>query len=83
MDIDRVVLVVCLTVFIVVGLNASIYAFLRRGSGAAQIDLFRKAAGRARQPWITEDQALQELSDRVTALREPQLSAEENPPSEE
>ncbi|HJW90768.1 MAG TPA: hypothetical protein VJ436_09020 [Anaerolineales bacterium] len=69
MDIGRVTLVVCLTVLIVVGINAAFYVYLRKGNEAGQIELLQRAARRARQPWENEDQALQELSKRVAALQ--------------
>lgn len=69
MDPNRILLVICLTLFIVVGINASIYALIRRGDAFRQIDLFRKAASQARDPWELEDQALEELSALVTELK--------------
>lgn len=69
MDPNRVLLVICLTLFIVVGINASIYALIRRGDAFHQIDLFRKAASQARDPWQREDQALEELSALVAELQ--------------
>ena len=69
MDPDRVLLVICLTVFIVVGVNAALLVALRRGNEVSQIDLFKRAAGRARQPWVHEDEALEELSRRVAELK--------------
>jgi hypothetical protein len=69
MDIGKAGLVVCLTVFIVIGINAALLAALRRGNEASQVDLLRRAAGRVRQPWAEEDEALQELSKRVAGLK--------------
>jgi hypothetical protein len=70
MDYEKVLIVVCLTLLIVVGVNAAIY-FLIRGSGTVtQIDLMRRAIGRARKPWLDEEEALKELSQRVASLRE-------------
>ncbi len=69
MDPNKAMLVVCLTVFIVIGVNAAIYAAFRRGNEANQIELLRKAASRARHPWAKEDQALEELSKRVADLK--------------
>lgn len=69
MQSDNLLLVLCLTLFLVVGINAAIYASLRGGGTQTQIDLFRRAAQRARQPWKDEDEALQELSRRVAALK--------------
>jgi hypothetical protein len=59
-DLEKLLLVICLTVLIVAGLNALAYAALRRGDEDNMINLTRKAAQRARNPWQDEDQALQE-----------------------
>jgi hypothetical protein len=69
MDMDKAFLVVCLTVGAVVLFNVMIYLSLRRGNEVTTIDLLRKAAQRARNPWQDEDDALQELSDLVAGLR--------------
>jgi hypothetical protein len=69
MDTSNVALVVCLTLLIVVGINAALYVALRRGKETGQIELLRRAARRARQPWKYEDDALQELSRRVADLK--------------
>lgn len=69
MDAGRVFLVVCLTLIIVIGLNAALFVALRRGNEASQIELFKRATSRARQPWAPEDEALRELSKRVAELK--------------
>jgi hypothetical protein len=69
MDLDRAFLVICLTVGVVVLVNIMIYLSLRRGNEVTTVDLMRKAARRARNPWKDEDDALQELSDIVAGLR--------------
>ncbi len=69
MDLDRVFLVVCLTVAVVVLFNIMIYLSLRRGQGVTTVDMMRKAAQRARNPWQDEDEALQELSEIVAGLK--------------
>jgi len=69
LDLDKAGLVICLTLFIVIGINAAIYVSLRRGNTVGQIELLRKAAGRAYKPWEEEDEALSELSRRVHELR--------------
>lgn len=68
MDLDKAGIVICLTLFIVVGINAAIYASLRRGNTIGQIELLRKAASRVRNPWEAEQKALDELSRRVKEL---------------
>jgi len=69
MDYGKAALVICLTIFIVVGINAAIYASLRRGTTIGQIELLRRAAERVSQPWKDEDDALRELSRRVGELK--------------
>ena len=69
MDTDRAALVICLTLFIVIGINAAIYVSFRRGEGVRQVDLFRQAFKTARQPWKSEDDALKELSDLVSDIK--------------
>jgi hypothetical protein len=69
MNYDNAILIICLTLFIVVGVNAAIYVMVTRGKEVGQIELFRRAAHRARRPWGEEDDALQELSDRVKVFK--------------
>jgi hypothetical protein len=69
MDLDRAILVVCLTVGAVILFNVMIYLSLRRGKGVNSVDMMRKAARRARNPWQDEEDALQELADIVAGLR--------------
>jgi len=47
-----------------------LYAGLRRGGTAGQIELLRRATRQAKQPWQSEDASLTELSKRVEALRQ-------------
>ena len=76
-DFERLLLVICLTVLIVAGLNALVYAGLRRGKEANMVELTRKAAQRARNPWQDEEEALQELSRMVSSLKKTGPAAEE------
>jgi hypothetical protein len=76
-DFEKLLLVICLTVLIVAGLNALAYAALRRGDEANMIELTRKAAQRARNPWKDEEMALQELSRLVTSLKENEAGRQE------
>lgn len=70
MDFDRALLIVGLTILVVVLFNIMIYLSLRRGDERTTIDMFRKAARRARDPWKDEDDALKELSDLVSNLKD-------------
>ena len=54
-----------------------VYAGLRRGKEANMVELTRKAAQRARNPWQDEEEALQELSRMVSSLEKTDPAAEE------
>ena len=69
MDSTKIILVVCITLAAVALINAAIFAALRRGNDAGQIELLQRAVRRSRQPWQSEDDALKELSRRVEALK--------------
>lgn len=71
MDYSKLILVFFITLVLVVGVNATIYVMLRRINGIGEIELFRRAANRARRPWADEDDALEELSMRVQAIMTP------------
>jgi hypothetical protein len=68
MDYGKLILVFFITLILVVGVNATIYVMLRRVNAVGEIELFRRAAKRARRPWAQEDDALEELSKRVQAF---------------
>ena len=70
MDPNRAFLIVGLTVSAVIVFNVMIYLSLRRRNETTTIDLMRKAAGRARHPWKDEDDALRELSNLVSGLKD-------------
>lgn len=72
MDSDRVFLVIILTIVIVIGINGILYLALRRGNEANFIDLTRKSMMNVRNPWESEDQALQELARLVADLNSPE-----------
>ncbi len=65
---EKVTLVIGLTLIIVIGANVILYFGFRDRSLPHQIELFRRAARRARNPWQDEDDALVELSDLVSKL---------------
>jgi len=65
---EKVTLVIGLTLIIVIGANVILYFGFRDRSLPHQIELFRRAARRARNPWQDEDDALGELSDLVSKL---------------
>lgn len=70
MESDNVGLVICLTLFIVIGLNAAIYAAVSRGGWFWQINSLRHTARRMKKPWEHEDQDLEELSRLVSDLKD-------------
>jgi len=70
MDYEKATLVCCITLFLVVGVNAAIYVSLADKRTIGQIELFRRATNRAQKPWGEEDQTLQELSRKVAELKE-------------
>jgi hypothetical protein len=70
MDLSKAALVVCITIIIVIAINAAIYASYRRGQGPSTIDMFRQAARTARDPWKVEDDALEELSQLTAQFRD-------------
>jgi len=78
MDLDRAFLVVCVTLFIVIGINAAIYVSYSRKNTVGQIELFRRAAKRARDPWEPEDANLRELSRLVSELKGPEDGPKES-----
>jgi uncharacterized membrane protein affecting hemolysin expression len=82
MDASKVPIVLCLALIIVVGVNAAIFAMLRRGNEARQVELLRKAARSLQQPWSSEDQDLKELSRKVAEIRARQ-GGDQNPAPKE
>ncbi len=58
--------VICLTLLIVVAVNAGLILALRRGG--SEVDLLRRAAKAARNPWAKQDQTMSELRERVSQL---------------
>jgi hypothetical protein len=70
MDVDRAIIVAGATILVVILFNVMLYLSLRRGDEVTTIDMVRKAARRARQPWKDEDDALQELSKLVNNLKD-------------
>lgn len=65
---DQVGLVVCLTLIGVILINLMILSIIRRGKPWLEIELFRKTAQTARNPFQSDDQQLQELSRLVSEL---------------
>lgn len=70
MDPGQYIFLFCLVAFIVIGINAFLYVTLKQRNTVNQVDLLRKAADRARDPWGEENANLAELSNRIADLRE-------------
>ena len=73
MEFEKAALVVCITLFFVIGINALIYLSVTRGNVTGSIELFRRASERVRDPWKAEDDNLQELSCLVAELQKDEL----------
>jgi hypothetical protein len=59
--------------------NIGLIFGLRSGATQEQIEMIRKAVGRARNPWATEDENLDALRDSVAGLQ----PAESDPADED
>ncbi|MDX1438105.1 MAG: hypothetical protein R3335_14940 [Anaerolineales bacterium] len=67
------IVALCLIVGLVVMMNILLFAGFKRGSILrgffGDVDMYRKATQRARNPWADEDSNLQELSKLVQTLK--------------
>jgi len=74
MNSNTAFLVIGITLIVVVGINAVIYAAVtrRKQNSAGQFELMRRATKRARNPWGEENAKLEELSKTVASLKETQ-----------
>jgi hypothetical protein len=61
-------IVVCLAVAIVVAVNGGLVLAIRRGGTQRQVELMRRAAKAARNPWGEQDKEMSELRERVAQL---------------
>lgn len=66
--IENGTLTVVIIIAIVVLFNAGLVYGLLSGSAHEQIEMLRRIARRARNPWEPEDRALEDLHDRVVRL---------------
>ena len=69
MDTSSVPFAICLTIGIVVAVNATLYTMVRRKWLSENIELFRKAVVSARNPWKKEDDDLAQLSHLVSRFK--------------
>lgn len=69
--------VICLAVAIVVAVNGGLVLAVRRGGTQRQIELLRRAAKAARNPWIDQEKEMSELRERVAELNSENGSSSE------
>lgn len=62
-------LVLCIVLILGLGLPISMYLAGRRGKSIEQIELLKRAANRARSPWKSEDDDLEELARKVKEIQ--------------
>lgn len=79
MTINHGVLIICIALFLVVGINVMIYLSVTSKETSGQINLFRQAAGRVKEPWADEERDLQELSRMVATLKKNPTGDQEDP----
>jgi hypothetical protein len=72
-----IVIVLGIVILLVIGINGALFMAMRRGKEIQQINLWRQALGRARDPFEHENRDLAELSRRV---RELESQENESPP---
>ena len=61
--------VICLAVAIVVAVNGGLVLAVRRGGTQHQVELLRRAAKAARNPWVDQEKEMSELRERVAELK--------------
>ncbi len=69
--------VICLAVAIVVAVNGGLVLAVRRGGTQRQVELLRRAAKAARNPWIDQEKEMSELRERVAELNSENGSSSE------
>lgn len=69
MDISRATWVICITIVVVIILNAGIFLAFSKRKPDSYSSAFGKATREMRNPWQREDERLAELSQRIADLR--------------
>ncbi len=69
--------VICLAVAIVVAVNGGLVLAVRRGGTQRQVELLRRAAKAARNPWVDQEKEMSELRERVAELKPERGSSSE------
>ncbi len=72
----KVLIALLLVIGLVVIINGALVLMMRRGRDLEHIEMWKRAAHRARNPWKEEDQALQELSRLVAQFKEKEEGGE-------
>ena len=71
MNSEKALIVIGITLVVVILLNLALYAaVMRRKKKVGDVELFRRAISRARDPWKNEKNDLQALSKQVAELQE-------------
>ena len=60
--------VICLTLLIVVAVNGGLILAVRRGGTQHQVELMRRVAKAAKNPWVEQEKAMSELRERVAQI---------------
>ena len=61
--------VVCLAIALVVAVNGGLVLAVRRGGAQRQVEMLRRAAKAARNPWVNQNKEMSELRERVAQLK--------------
>lgn len=60
--------VICLAVALVIAVNGGLVLAVRRGGTQRQVEMLRRAAKAARNPWANQEKEMSELRERVAQL---------------
>lgn len=78
----KALLAPALIIIVVLVVNVGLFYSLRSKNTRQQIDLLRKAGQAAGNPWKKEDDAIDELSEKVSKLRNQNQPREEQLPGD-
>ena len=78
MEYDKLFWVLCLTLFLAVGLNVMIYVAFRGKQSEGMAETLHRMSKGVRNPWEAEDAALDELSGLVAEFKGKESDPEEN-----
>lgn len=67
---DQAGVVICLTILLVLLINAMILMLVRRNRPNSEIEMMRRIASTARNPFAKEERQVEELSRLVAGLKE-------------